>query len=446
MAASTPSPFHYRDYRAFWAARLTSTVGNTMLVVVIGIHVYDIARQTMSIAEASFWLGMVGLAQFLPLFLLTLVAGYVADRIDRRWIVRASIALELACAVALALLVWTGTMGLLPLFVVAVALGIGRAFSGPALSAFAPNLVPPALLPSAIALNSIAWQAGAVAGPLLGGAAYAIDTALPYEVSAILFAVALGAMLIIRPIPRGDAGKSHPLRAVIEGLAYVRDNKIVLGAITLDLFAVLLGGATAMLPVYARDILHVGSEGLGALRAAPAVGAAATAFLLARRPLQRHVGIKMFACVAIFGLATVVFGESRVMWLSLASLVVLGASDMVSVYVRSSLIQLHTPDAMRGRVSAVSGLFISASNELGEFRAGLAGAAFGPVAAVVGGGALAIVVTGACAWLFPSLRRADRFVAPDAQVLAEASGKDQPAVEVPAMVAGLDPKAEGKAP
>lgn len=440
------SPFHYRDYRFFWAARLASTIASTMLVVVIGIHVYDIARETMSITEASFWLGMVGLAQFLPLFLLTLVAGYIADRIDRRWIVRASLALEMLCAAALAALVWFDAMSLLPLFVVAVALGIGRAFAGPALSAFAPNLVPASLLPSAIALNSIAWQAGAVAGPLLGGAAYAVSFALPYEASTILFAVAVGAMLMIRPIPRGNAGDSHPLRAVIEGLAYVRDNKIVLGAITLDLFAVLLGGATAMLPVYARDILHVGSEGLGALRAAPAVGAALTALVLARRPLKRRVGTKMFVCVAVFGLATIVFGESRVMWLSLASLFVLGASDMISVYVRSSLIQLHTPDAMRGRVSAVSGLFISASNELGEFRAGLAGSVFGPVIAVVGGGALAVAVTGICAWAFPSLRKADRFVAPDQSVLADQPGKGRPDVELPAMVAGFNPNAEKGTP
>jgi MFS family permease len=400
----------------------------------------------MSIERASFWLGMVGLAQFLPLFLLTLVAGYVADRVDRRWIVRASLALEMLCAAALAILVWMDAMTLAPLFGVAVALGIGRAFAGPALSSFAPNLVPPPLLPSAIALNSIAWQAGAVAGPLLGGAAYALSISLPYEASAFLFAVAVGAMMVIRPIPLGNAGDSHPLRAVIEGIAYVRDNKIVLGAITLDLFAVLLGGATAMLPVYARDILHVGSEGLGALRAAPAVGAALTAFALARYPLRRHVGVKMFACVALFSLATVVFGMSKVMWLSLGSLVVLGAADMVSVYVRSSLIQLHTPDAMRGRVSAVSGLFISASNELGEFRAGIAGALFGPILAVAGGGALAVAVTGICAWAFPSLRRADRFVAPDAKILDEASSKSNPEPEAPAMVAGLNPNAEKGTP
>jgi MFS family permease len=439
---SETSPFHYRDYRAFWVARLMSTIANTMLVVVIGIHVYDIARQTMSIHEASFWLGMIGLAQFLPLLLLTLVAGYVADRVDRRWIVRLSLAMEMLGAAGLAALLWFDAMSLGPLFGVAVLLGIGRAFAMPAQNAIAPNLVPAAILPSAIALNSIAWQVGMIAGPLIGGAAYALSTALPYEASASLYAVSLVAMLLIRPIPLGNAGDSHPLRAVIQGLAYVRDNKIVLGAISLDLFAVLLGGATAMLPVFARDILHVGSEGLGALRAAPAVGAALTALVLARWPLRRHVGAKMFVCVAIFGLATIVFGESRWMWLSLAALFVLGASDMISVYVRSSLIQLHTPDAMRGRVSAVSGLFISASNELGEFRAGLAGAAFGPVIAVVGGGALAVAITGLCAWAFPSLRKADRFLPPDPEILAEASGKDRPDFEIPAMAAGLNPQAE----
>jgi MFS family permease len=440
---SDASPFRYRDYRAFWAARLASTIGNTMLVVVIGIHVYDICRAMgMSIEAASFWLGMIGIAQFLPLFLLTLIAGYVADRLDRRWIVRVFIAVEMLCAAALAALVWLDAMSLEPLFGVAVLLGIGRAFAGPALSSIAPNIVPPAVLPSAIAMNAIAWQAGSIVGPVLGGFAYAWSPSLTYEASAILYAVSLGCMLLIRPIPRGNAAASRPLRAVIEGLAYVRDNKIVLGAISLDLFAVLLGGATAMLPVYARDILHVGSEGLGALRAAPAVGAALTALWLARHPMKRQVGVKMFFCVALFGLATMVFGESRWMWLSLAALFVIGAADMISVYVRSSLIQLHTPDAMRGRVSAVSGLFISASNELGEFRAGLAGAAFGPVLAVVGGGALSVLATGFCAWAFPSLRKADRFVAPDPEILADACGKDVPDVELPAMVAGLKPEAE----
>jgi MFS family permease len=396
----------------------------------------------MDVREASFWLGMVGLAQFLPLFALTLVAGYVADRVDRRWIVRSALALELVCAAVLALLSWQDAITLPALFVVAGLLGVGRAFAGPALSSFAPNLVPAQLLPSAIALNSIAWQVGAIGGPVLGGFLYAAHPAYAYLASSLLLVAALGAAMIIRPIPRGNAGQSHPLRAVAEGLAYVRDNKVVLGAISLDLFAVLLGGATAMLPVYARDILHVGSEGLGYLRAAPAAGAALTALLLARRPLSRHVGVKMFLCVGVFGAATVAFGLSRELWLSLVSLAVLGAADMVSVYVRSSLIQLHTPDAMRGRVSAVSGLFISASNELGEFRSGTFANWMGPVESVVVGGIGAVVVTALCAWRFPQLRRADRFEAPAPKIVAEAGNKSFVDDGPPAMVAGLDPQAE----
>ena len=437
------SPFQIRDYRAFWATRLASTIASVALVVVIGLHVYDVARDDgMSIRDAAFWLGMVGLAQFLPLFVLTLVAGYVADRVDRRWIVRSSLALELLCSAALAVFAWQDAMSLPALFTVAVLLGIGRAFAGPALSSFAPNIVPKELLPSAIALNSIAWQTGAIAGPVIGGFLYASDPARSYEVSAILLGVALAAFMFVRPIPRGNAGASHPLRAVIEGLAYVRDNKIVLGAISLDLFAVLLGGATAMLPVYARDILHVGSEGLGYLRAAPALGAAVTALYLAKFPLHRGVGVKMFVCVVLFGLATMVFGASKVMWLSLSSLVVLGAADMISVYVRSSLIQLHTPDAMRGRVSAVSGLFISASNELGEFRSGSFASMVGPIESVVIGGGLAVIATVLSAWFFPALRKADRFVAPDAKTIADAGNKSFVDDGPPAMVAGLDPKAE----
>ncbi len=436
FSAEPKTAFGYPQYRFYWSARLASTIASTLLVVVLGAHVYDIARETMSITEASFWLGLVGLAQFLPLFALTLVAGYVADRVDRRWIVRVSLFVELACAATLALLAAADAVTLPWLFGVAVLLGIGRAFAGPALSAFAPNLVPPALLPSAIALGSIAWQAGAVAGPLIGGLSYAVSATLAYGLSGVLLGLSLLAMFRIEPLPLGDAGKSHPLRAVIDGLAYVRRNKIVLGAISLDLFAVLLGGATALLPVYARDILFVGPEGLGLLRAAPPAGAAVTAILLARYPLRRRVGPIMFWCVAIFGVATVVFGASRAMWLSMGSLVVLGAADMVSVYVRSSLIQLHTPDAMRGRVSAVAGLFISASNELGEFRAGVAGGLVGPVAAVVTGGALAVLVTGACAWAFPALRRADRFVVPDAETMEQGGAKGSLPVNAPALAAG----------
>ena len=408
-----PSPFAFRDYRYFWLMRLSFTMASTMLVVVIGWQVYSIARETMDLKQAAFLLGMIGLVQFIPLFLLTPVSGYVADRMDRRLIVRLSLLVELVCAAVLALLVWQNAMTLAALFAVSVGLGVARAFAGPALSSFAPNIVPPAVLPTAIAWSSIAWQSGAVLGPPIGGFLYAEAPVIPHATASALLTVSLMMSMLICRIPRGNAGDSHPLRAIVDGLRYVRDNRIVLGAISLDLFAVLLGGAVAMLPVYARDVLHVGSEGLGQLRAAPAVGAALTALFLTQRPIRVKVGIKMFAGVGLFGLATIVFGLSTQMWLSLASLVLLGVGDMVSVYIRSSLIQLHTPDAMRGRVSAVSGLFISASNELGEFESGVTAAWFGPVEAVVAGGVGALIVTAIYAWRFPELRLADRFATPE---------------------------------
>ena len=411
--AASASPFAIANYRAFWVARFASTVGGMMLVIVIGWQVYAIARETMSPKDAAFLLGMIGLAQFLPLFLLTLVVGYVADRVDRRYLARGAVALEVLCAAGLGVLCLTGTVTLTALFVVAVLLGIGRAFAGPSLTALAPNLVPRAILPTAIAWNSIGWQTGAVLGPPLGAFLFAAHPAAPYLAAAALFTASFVALMLITPVPRPPRSELSPWAQTIEGLGYVRRNKIVLGAISLDLFAVLLGGATAMLPVFARDVLHVGVEGLGPLRAAPAAGAALTALFLARKPLSRNVGVIMFACVGVFGLATIVFGLSVNLYLSLGALFVLGAADMMSVYVRSSLIQLHTPDHMRGRVSAVSMLFISASNELGEFESGLTAAWLGPVEAVVIGGIGAVLVTFIWAWGFPQLRKADRFVAPD---------------------------------
>lgn len=406
-----PAPFLIADYRAFWAARFMATVGGMMLVIVIGWQVYDIARATMTPREAAFLLGMVGLVQFVPLFGLTLLVGVVADRVDRRHIARAAVILEMLCAAALGALVLADAVTIPALFIVAALLGVGRAFAGPSLSALAPNLVPREILPSAIALNSISWQSGAVLGPPLGAYLYAAHPSAPYLVATLLFAGAALALFRIGPVARPAPSTMHPWRSLVEGLGYVRGNRIVLGAISLDLFAVLLGGATAMLPIYARDILHVGVEGLGPLRAAPAVGAAVTALVLAVRPLTRRVGPVMFACVALFGGATIVFGLSTDLMLSLGALTVLGAADMISVFVRSSLIQLHTPDEMRGRVSSVSMLFVSASNELGEFESGLTAAWLGPVEAVVAGGVGAVIVTGLWAWRFPELRRADRFTA-----------------------------------
>ena len=409
-----PEPLRIPAFRYFWLARLTWTIGSLAMVIVIGWQVYDIARHTMGVKEAAFRLGLIGLVQFVPLFLLTLVTGWTADRLDRRWIARAAVALEFGCAVSLGWLAWSHSTTLIHLYVVAALLGVGRAFAGPALGALAPNLVPREILPRAIALSSMSWQTGAVLGPALGGYLYAFAPYAPYAVSAGLFAIAFGGLLAIPPMPRtGLARDVNPWRQMVEGLKYVRHNRLVLGAISLDLFAVLLGGATAMLPVFARDVLHAGPEGLGHLRAAPAVGATLTAAFFSIRPLKHNVGVKMLSAVAVFGAATVVFGFSRWMPLSLVCLALLGAADMFSVYVRQSLIQLYTPDEMRGRVGAVSSLFISASNELGETESGFLGALIGPVSAVIAGGLGAIVVVFLWSWWFPELRLAKSFDPPD---------------------------------
>ncbi|MGR4866575.1 MFS transporter [Caulobacter sp. LARHSG274] len=402
-------PFAFRDFRFFWTARLCSTLAQNTLVIVVGWQVYDLARATMDTKDAAMQLGFVGLAQFAPLFVLTLVTGWAADRFDRRLIVCLTTTLQLACALALGLMTGTGAISLPALMSVAVFLGVARAFSMPALNALGPNIVPPEVLPHAIATNAIAGRVGSILGPAMGGYLYAWSPPWPYAASVGLFALSLTGMLLLRPVARIIGEPRKPWLLMLEGLVYVRGNTLVMGAISLDLFAVLLGGATAMLPIFARDILHVGAAGLGHLRAAPAVGAMATALLFAWRPLKHNVGVKMLVSVAVFGLATVIFGVSRWMPLSLACLTVLGGADMLSVYVRQSLIQLSTPDPMRGRVGAVSTLFISASNELGEAESGFLAAVIGPVAAVVAGGVGAILITGLWAWKFPALRRARTF-------------------------------------
>jgi MFS family permease len=409
-----PEPLRIPAFRYYWLARLTSTIGQMAMVIVIGWQVYDIARETMGLKEAALRLGIIGLVQFVPLFLLTLVTGWTADRVDRRWIARASVGLELACAVALAWFAWTNATTLEILYVVAALLGVARAFAGPALGALAPNLVPREILPRAIALSSIAWQSGAIAGPALGGYLYAWAPEAPYAASALLFTVSLVGLFAIGPVARPEINRGpNPWAQMVDGLHYVRRNRLVLGAISLDLFAVLLGGATAMLPVFARDVLHAGPEGLGHLRAAPAVGATLTAAFFSIRPLKHNVGTKMLTAVGIFGAATIVFGYSRWMPLSLFCLALLGSADMFSVYVRQSLIQLYTPDEMRGRVGAVSSLFISASNELGEAESGFLGALIGPVPAVIAGGVGAIIVVFLWSWWFPELRLAKSLEPPD---------------------------------
>ena len=404
-----PEPLRIPAFRAYWIARLAATIAQMAMVIVIGWQVYDIARETMDIRDAAFQLGLIGLVQFVPLFLLTPVSGWAADRLDRRQIARAAILLELACALVLGWSTWAGVISLPILFAVAALLGVARAFAGPALGALAPNLVPRRILPKAIALSSTAWQAGAIIGPALGGILYDVVPHLPYTLSVALFAVAAAGLFAIGPVNRTALRPGSPWTQMVEGLAYVRRNRLVLGAITLDLFAVLLGGVVAMLPVFARDILAVGADGLGPLRAAPAVGATLTAVIFSISPLRDNVGNKMLAAVVVFGAATAVFGVSTSYLLSLAMLALLGAADMFSVYIRQSLIQLHTPDDMRGRVAAASTLAISASNELGEARSGFTAALIGPIAATVAGGIAAIGVTLLWAWWFPELRRARSF-------------------------------------
>ena len=409
-----PEPLRIPAFRAYWVARLTATLAQYAMILIIGWQVYSIARETMGIERAALQLGLIGLFQFLPLFLLTPVVGWVADHVDRRNVARATVALQVLTAVALAAFTWAEAMSLPILFTVAVVLGVARAFNGPAMSALAPNLVPREVLPNAIALSSIGWQTGMIVGPAIGGYAYAAFPPAAYLASTCLFLIALIFLSLIGPVERSpiETGR-HPVRQIIDGLHYVWRNKLVLGAITLDLFAVLLAGATALLPIYARDILDVGATGLSQLAAAPAAGAALTALYFSFRPLKTAVGPKMLWAVAVFGVATIVFGLSEWMPLSLAALFVAGAADMFSVYIRQSLIQLHTPDEKRGRVAAVSLLTISASNELGEAESGFLAAVIGPVAAVVAGGAGAIAIVGIWAWRFPQLRLARSFDLPN---------------------------------
>jgi MFS family permease len=415
-AAAKPNPFAYRDFSYFWAARFLMTLGVSAQSVALGWQVYAVARLTRTIEASAFLVGMIGLAQFLPLFALTFIAGAVADHADRKKIVAVSLAVEVVATLALAALALTPTTPLLAIFALAAVMGAARAFQSPAMGSMAPMLVPGKVLPRAIATSSLAWQSGSVVGPWLGGALCALSPAYAYAVSGLLFVASLTSVFAIRADtqPKQTLHTSR-LALVREGVVYVWTNKIVLGAISLDLFAVLLGGATALLPVYARDVLKVGETGFGLLRSAPAIGAGLMALYLARHPIRRHAGLWMFAGVAVYGLGTVVFSVSTVMWLSMFSLVLLGAADMISVFVRQTLVQIVTPDPMRGRVSAVSGLFIGASNELGEFESGVAAGLFGPVVAALAGGVGALIVTGLWARLFPALRQADSLTGEDAR-------------------------------
>jgi MFS family permease len=410
MTAPT-HPLQVRDYRLIWLARFINTLGTTAMVVVIGAQTYQLSRTQygMNEAEASFMLGLLGLVQFVPFLLLTPVAGVLADRMDRRYVAAASCAIDLVIAAYLALANSAGFLSLPLLFTLAAAYGAARVFMSPAMSAITPNVVPAELLPKAIAINSVAWQSAAVIGPALGGLLLARNDALPYAFSATMLGLGVLALLAIRHRAPPAAANEPPLKLMADGAKFVWHERFLLGCVTLDLFAVLLGGATAMLPAFAYDVLHVGDFGLGVMRAAPALGAVVVATWLGVRPLSRNVGAKMLWAVAIYGLATLVFGLSTNFQLSLAMLALLGAADAVSVFIRNTLVQINTPDDKRGRVSSISGLAISASNELGEMQSGLAAAFLGPVGAVALGGAGAILVTAIWTGLFPELKRAKTF-------------------------------------
>lgn len=396
------------DFVRFWISRWTAVLAVQIQSVALGWHIYSIARQTMDVPRSAFMVSLIGLVSFVPVLFLALPAGEAADRYDRRTILKFTYAGEIAIAALLAVASFTGHASIPLLLGSAFLFGICRAFFAPANTALGPMLVPRELLPRAIAWNSLAWQTASIAGPALGGVLVAYSTGLSYAVALALYAVAALTILLIRSNTQPQVQPGSRWALMKEGLVYVWTNKIVFGAISLDLAAVILAGATAMLPVYAHDVLHVGPEGFGILRAGPAIGAAMMAFYLAAVPIHRKAGVIMFISVGVFAVGTIVFGLSKLMWLSVAALVILGAADMISVYIRQTLIQLVTPDHMRGRVATVSSLFIGASNELGEFRGGVVARFIGPVAAVVWGGVGALMVTGLWAKLFPDLRKADR--------------------------------------
>ena len=406
------TPLQIADYRRYWLARFLATFATLSMVVLIGYQTYDVARADygMGVRDAAIMLGLLGAAQFVPLLLLTPVAGIAADRFDRRRVVLFANLIDCGIALVIAIATARDALTLPLLFGLAAAHGSARVFNGPALSAIAPNIVPPSLLPKAIALSSMGWQVATVVGPAAGGFMFAASPSLPYFVAAGLLVVS-GLLISSIPPMRAvhDGPPRHPLRQIADGFVFVRRERFLLGCVTLDLFAVLLGGATAMLPVFARDILQVGPEGLGLMRGAPAAGASLVAAWLSWKPLENNVGVKMLWAVVAFGTATVAFALSRNFALSLVLLGALGAADMISVFIRNSLVQLNTPDAMRGRVSAINGLAISASNELGELQSGLMAGLLGAAGAVAFGGVGAIIVTALWAVIFPELRRAKTF-------------------------------------
>jgi len=392
-----------------------------MIIIAVGWQVYQLTGRLLD-------LGLIGLSQFLPFLCLSLFAGHAADLFDRRLIILSCLAAYLVCALALLTLARTGSSSVRPIFAVLAVLGIARAFQTPAAQSFLPNIVPAASLGNAVAINSSTFQLATIAGPSLGGLVYAFGESrlahggaqCVYGAAAGLLALAIGAVLAIR------GSRSNRLAAALgslwEGLRFTWRRKTVLGAVSLDLFAVLFGGASALLPAFTRDVLHAGPDMFGYLRAAPGVGAVAMALWLAFKPVSHRIGVRMFAGVALFGAAIVVFGLTERFWVAMIALAVAGGADMISVFIRMLLVQSATPDEIRGRVSAVNSIAIGASNELGEFESGLTAAWFGLVPAIVLGGVVTLLVTILWAWvLFPGLRRLHSF-----EQLKDADGRSRP--------------------
>ena len=391
--------FRHKSFMRYWLARFFSTFSVQIVSVAVGWQIYDLTRD-------PFDLGLVGLIQFAPSLLLVLVTGAVADRFGRRMIMGTSALLEAVCALAILYLTITGVASPMPIFVVLFLFGIARAFFAPASAALLANVVPEKDFANAVAWNSSAWQTASIAGPAVGGLLYGLSATTAYGVAAFMMMVS-GILSFMIPKPAQHSEVERPsLQTLFAGFRYIYHEKIVFGAISLDLFAVLLGGAVALLPVYARDILDLGPSGLGMLRAAPGIGAVVMALWLSGGPIRDHAGMVMFVFVALFGVFTSVFGASSIAWLSILALALAGAADMVSVYVRETLIQIWTPDRLRGRVNAVNMVFVGASNELGEFRAGSMAALIGTVPAVVFGGIGTVGVAIVWAIMFPALRKA----------------------------------------
>jgi len=398
--------FTHASYQRYFIARFLAGFAAQITSMSVAWQMYDETSST-------FLLGMIGLVQFLPALLLVFVTGIAADRIGRRVVMALSITVEMSCAAMILLMTLTGQFQPHLVLAILVLFGCGRAFLAPAAASLVVNLVPEKDFPNAVAWNSSAWQAAAIIGPVAGGLLYGISAPTAYITATIMFAIAVGLMV---SIPKPNQRKSTTpvtLETILGGFAFISRQKVVLGAISLDLFAVLLGGAIALLPVYARDILHLGPMGLGMLKAAPGIGALLMVAVITSMPIRRHAGLIMFSSVGFFGLATAIFGLSVWPWLSIVALLGVGAADMISVYVRSSLLQLWTPDELRGRVNAVNSIFVSASNELGEFRAGMMATWLGAVPAVALGGAAAIGIAGVWALLFPRLRQIQRLESPD---------------------------------